>query len=270
MSLRLVLAYAAYRRWSLASFDVSSAYLYSPVKETVFVEPPLQFWPHLKGKALCLKKALYGMKQAGRCWWIFLSDILTWMGFTAIEVDQSLYIFRSGETFVAIWIHVDDGVVTSNSQAAMADFKQQLCAEVEIKWHDTVTRIVGLECAIGEGEVAIAQKRLTDDVLQAYPRTVIKTDLPLPILSETSLNTNNATVDGAAFHLVIGSLAYLVSGSRPDLAFTVNYLARHCMSPMAHHWGILDHLMGYLLKTRSYRLVLRRGDISLNLWSDAG
>ncbi|MBW0513894.1 hypothetical protein O181_053609, partial [Austropuccinia psidii MF-1] len=67
MSLRLTLTYAVCCLWPMASFDVSGAYLYSPVEETVFVEPPLQFWPHLKGKALRLKKALYGMKQAGRC-----------------------------------------------------------------------------------------------------------------------------------------------------------------------------------------------------------
>ncbi|MBW0558439.1 hypothetical protein O181_098154 [Austropuccinia psidii MF-1] len=65
MSLRLSLTYAVCCRWPMASFDVSGAYLFSPVEETVFVEPPLQLWPHLKGKALRLKKA-------GRCWWIFL------------------------------------------------------------------------------------------------------------------------------------------------------------------------------------------------------
>ncbi|MBW0478107.1 hypothetical protein O181_017822 [Austropuccinia psidii MF-1] len=264
MSLRLVLVYAAVLRWPLASFDVSGAYLYSPVKETVFIEP------HLKGKALRLKKALYGMKQAGRCWWIFLSGILTRMGFTAMEVDQSLYIFRSGETFVAIWIHVDDGLITSNSQVAIDDFKQHLCTEVEIKWHDTIAQIVGLECAFGEGEVAIAQRRLTNSVLEAYPRRIIKTDSPLPTLQTNSSNPDTAIVDETLFRSVIGSLAYLVSGSRPDLAFAVNYLARHSLSPTAHHWVVLDHLMGYLLKTRSYRLVLQPEGVSLNLWSDAG
>ncbi|MBW0508782.1 hypothetical protein O181_048497 [Austropuccinia psidii MF-1] len=182
MSLRLLLAYAVHRGWSMASFDVSGAYLYSPVEETVFVEPPLQFWPHLKGKVLRLKKALYGMKQAGRCWWLFLSDILSRMGFTAMEVDQSLYTFRSGEITIAIWIHVDDGVITSNSPAELLDFRQQLCAEVEIKWHDTVARIVGLECEVGEGEVTIPQQRLTDSIMEPYPRTIVETGSPLPTL----------------------------------------------------------------------------------------
>ncbi|MBW0534102.1 hypothetical protein O181_073817 [Austropuccinia psidii MF-1] len=52
MSLRLVLAHAMWISWTLLYFDVSGAYLYSPIKETVFLEPPTYFCPQLKGKAL--------------------------------------------------------------------------------------------------------------------------------------------------------------------------------------------------------------------------
>ncbi|MBW0509161.1 hypothetical protein O181_048876 [Austropuccinia psidii MF-1] len=52
MSLRLVLADAMCRNWTLSSFDISGTYLYSPVKETVFIEPPTFFCPQLKGKVL--------------------------------------------------------------------------------------------------------------------------------------------------------------------------------------------------------------------------
>ncbi|MBW0494048.1 hypothetical protein O181_033763 [Austropuccinia psidii MF-1] len=270
MSLRLVLAHAACSNWTVSSFDVSGAYLYSPVKETVFLEPPTYFCPNLKGKALRLKKALYGMRQAGRCWWIFLSDILTRMGFTAMEVNQSLYIFRSGEDTIAIWIHVDDGVVASNSPKAVLTFKQRLCAEVDIKWHDAISQIVGLECAFGEGEVTIAQRRLTKSILDSYSRPVVKSDCPLPVLPSTVEQRETGTLDPTPFRSVIGSLAYLVSGSRPDLAFAVNYLARHSMAPTKRHWEILDNVVGYLLKTQHHRLVLQPGDVSLNLCTDAG
>ncbi|MBW0467029.1 hypothetical protein O181_006744 [Austropuccinia psidii MF-1] len=120
------------------------------------------------------------MRQAGRCWWIFLSGILTWMGFSAMEVDQSLYIFCSGETIITIWVHVEDGVVTSNSATAMSDFKCQLCSKV------------------------------------------VKRDSPLPVLPQPSSAKKVDVLDMTAFRLVVGSLAYLISGSRPDLAFVVS------------------------------------------------
>ncbi|MBW0541636.1 hypothetical protein O181_081351 [Austropuccinia psidii MF-1] len=105
MSLHLVLAHAICNNWALSSFDVSGAYLYSPVKETVFIEPLTYFCLQLKGKAL------YVIRQVWRCWWILLSDILTQMGFAAMEVNPSLYIFHSGEDTIAIWIHVENGIV---------------------------------------------------------------------------------------------------------------------------------------------------------------
>ncbi|MBW0572379.1 hypothetical protein O181_112094 [Austropuccinia psidii MF-1] len=58
MSLRLVLAHALCSSWTLSSFNVSRAYLYSPLKEMVFIEPPTYFCPQLKGKALRIKNAL--------------------------------------------------------------------------------------------------------------------------------------------------------------------------------------------------------------------
>ncbi|MBW0460349.1 hypothetical protein O181_000064 [Austropuccinia psidii MF-1] len=213
MSLQLVLAHAACNQWTLVSFNVSGAYLHSLVKETVLVEPPIQFWPHLKGKVLCLKKTLYGMRQAGWCWWIFLSDILTQMGFAAIEVDQSLYVFSSVGTVIKIWIHVDDGSIASNSALAVADFKRWLCMEVDIKWHDMVSQIVGLECAFGKAEVAIAQKRLMASILEAYPWRIVKHDLPLPVLSMVNSALEGNLLVPTPFCSVIGSLAYLVSGS---------------------------------------------------------
>ncbi|MBW0490050.1 hypothetical protein O181_029765 [Austropuccinia psidii MF-1] len=165
------------------------------------------------------------MRQVARFWWIFLSDILTQMGFAAMEVNQSLYIFRSGGDTISIWIHVNDGVFALNSPNDVPDFKRQLCAEVDIKWHDTICQIVGLECAFGEGEVAITQKRLMKSILDAYPWQIVKSDCPLPVSPPTDVAVEGETLDATPFCLVIGSLAYLISGSHPYLAFTVNYLA---------------------------------------------
>ncbi|MBW0528878.1 hypothetical protein O181_068593 [Austropuccinia psidii MF-1] len=65
MSLHLVLATAILKNWWVASFNVSGAYFYSPVDETVLVEPLVTLLPELQGKVLHLNKALYGMQQAG-------------------------------------------------------------------------------------------------------------------------------------------------------------------------------------------------------------
>ncbi|MBW0509162.1 hypothetical protein O181_048877 [Austropuccinia psidii MF-1] len=192
------------------------------------------------------------------------------MGFAAMEDYQSLYIFRSGGDTITIWIHVDNGFVAPNLPNAVSDFKRQLCAEVDIKWHNTICQIVGLECEFGEGEVAIMQRRLTKSLLDMYPWCIVKSNCPLPVLPPTDVAVEGETLDATPFQSVIGSLAYLVGRSHPDLAFAVNYLAQHSMAPMKVHWCILDHVVGYLLKTQHHQLIMRPGKVSLNLWSETG
>ncbi|MBW0488631.1 hypothetical protein O181_028346 [Austropuccinia psidii MF-1] len=245
MFLHLVLATAVLKAWQVASFDMSGPYLYSQLT------------------ALSLKKALYGMRQAGRCWWKFFRHIAT-------EVYQLLYIFRSGMAVIAIWIHVDNGVVTLNSPNVILDFKMAIVSQFNIKWSNQLEKIVGLECVFGKGEVAITQWQWTDSILEAYPRQVVTHDLPLPVLPVGGSTPNMSPLDATPFQSVIGSLAYLVSGSRPDLTFAVNYLARHSMGPTQAHWDLLDHVVGYLQKTHDQGVHLCPRGASLNLWRNAG
>ncbi|MBW0499660.1 hypothetical protein O181_039375 [Austropuccinia psidii MF-1] len=267
---RLLLATACLQHWKVCSFNVSGAYLYSPVEETMLMEPPTHFIPSLEGKVLRLQKALYGMKQAGLCWWLHLLGILEGLGFMSCEVYLSLYVFQKDKAIIVIWIHVDNGVIASNSPAHIEEFRRALWDNFEIKWSDTMRQIVGLECTIGKGEVTLLQTRLTNDIIDTYPRKIFQHDSPLPPILKASPDEQGAVMEATPFRLVIGSLAYLVSGSWPDLAFSVNYLARHSMAPTETHWAMLDHLVGYLLKTQGHGITLHPGECSLNLWSDAG
>jgi hypothetical protein len=70
-TLHLLLSLASQHQYPTALFDISSAYLYSPIEEEVYFQPPIELFPEWKGKIMRLKKAMYGTKQAARCWWKF-------------------------------------------------------------------------------------------------------------------------------------------------------------------------------------------------------
>jgi hypothetical protein len=66
-TVRLVVAVATYKGWTMHQLDVKSAFLNGPLKEEVYVKQPPGF--EIKGqeqKVFKLKKALYGLKQAPR------------------------------------------------------------------------------------------------------------------------------------------------------------------------------------------------------------
>ena len=44
----------------------------------------------------------------------------------------------------------------------------------------------------------------------------------------------------------IGALLYLANNTRPDIAFSVNLLARYSAAPTQRHWKGIKHLLRYL------------------------
>nr|GEY04857.1 retrovirus-related Pol polyprotein from transposon TNT 1-94 [Tanacetum cinerariifolium] len=74
---RLFIAYAIHKSFTVYEMDVKTSFLYGPLKEEVYVNQPDGFVdPYHPDKVYPLKKALYGLKQAPRAWYDELSNFL--------------------------------------------------------------------------------------------------------------------------------------------------------------------------------------------------
>nr|GFB24662.1 Gag-Pol polyprotein [Tanacetum cinerariifolium] len=92
-AVRLFIAYAAHKSFTIYQMDVKTAFLYGPLKEEVYVNQPDGFIdPYHPDKVYRLKKALYGLKQAPRAWYDELSKFLLSKGFTKGSIDPTLFI----------------------------------------------------------------------------------------------------------------------------------------------------------------------------------
>ncbi|GJY33873.1 retrovirus-related pol polyprotein from transposon TNT 1-94 [Tanacetum coccineum] len=68
-ALRMFVAYAAHKNFTIYQMDVKTAFLNGPLKEEVFVRQPDGFVdPDFPNHGYRLKKALYGLKQAPNTW----------------------------------------------------------------------------------------------------------------------------------------------------------------------------------------------------------
>nr|GEY84385.1 retrovirus-related Pol polyprotein from transposon TNT 1-94 [Tanacetum cinerariifolium] len=92
-AIRIFLAYAAHKSFSVYQMDVTTAFLHGSLKEDVHVCQPEGFidvdHPSLVYK---LKKALYGLKQAPRAWYDELSTFLLQNHFFKGTIDPTLFI----------------------------------------------------------------------------------------------------------------------------------------------------------------------------------
>ncbi|WAQ84739.1 hypothetical protein PtA15_5A312 [Puccinia triticina] len=272
VSLRLLLTIAAKCNWPVYSFDFVAAYLHLPIDEEIWVRPP-EGLNVPKGYTCKLQKALYGTKQAARCWWKHLQKKLKDLGYTPSQFDSSLYILQHSSHKGAIWVHVDDGVVLGSSDKILRQLEKDLQDCLEIKWQSGVETIVGVEVTRGTGSFSLRQKKLIDKILEDHwdKKSLAKTPLPTNYSAETE-NPDGDPTQSSAYLSVVGGLSYLAVGTRPDIAFAVNYMARFSACPAPVHWKALRHVVNYLANTKDRFLQInpRDSDKPLKCYSDAG
>nr|GEZ22250.1 hypothetical protein [Tanacetum cinerariifolium] len=102
-AVRLFIAYAAHKSFTVYQIDVKRSFLYGPLKEEVYVNQPDGFVdPYHLDKVYRLKKALYGLEQAPRAWYDELSNILVSKGFSKVSIDPTLFITKHGEDILLV------------------------------------------------------------------------------------------------------------------------------------------------------------------------
>ncbi|MBW0538815.1 hypothetical protein O181_078530 [Austropuccinia psidii MF-1] len=219
-ALRMLFSIACQHAWPVFTFDVKVAFLHSLIDKPVYLWPPkgIKVPPH---SVLKLKKALYGTKQAAQCWWLHLKNILHRIGFTSNGKDASTYSYHSNEGSAILWIHVNDGALTGSSKDLLEKIRTQLNAHLQVKWD--------------------AESNITST-----------SPLPSPCVLESNACTNM----DKEYLRQIGMLLYIAQGSRPDISFAVNYLARFSMATDNSHWQALEHLIGYMRKTRDMGVII--------------
>ncbi|KAI7961043.1 hypothetical protein MJO28_001532 [Puccinia striiformis f. sp. tritici] len=240
-SLRLLFAMASRNSWLVASFDVKSAFLHSPIDCEVFIKPP-EGLDVPNGHVLRLKKALYRTKQAGRCWWLYLKQQLAEIDFFPNPEDQSTYTFKQGNEVAFLWIHVDDGMLTASSPQLLLRLQDRLSSLLDLKWDKVLASIIGIRVRETAGGFFLDQPMLIDKLLSLDPSN-ITTRTPL---ASSDLTSNPAVKMDIPYLSRIGSLLYLSQGTRPDITYAVNFLARFSMNPDDSHWKALNHLISYI------------------------
>ncbi|MBW0534030.1 hypothetical protein O181_073745 [Austropuccinia psidii MF-1] len=266
-ALRLLLTWAAKHNWLVHSFDFTAAYLNAPMDMEVWIKPPdgMNVPPNMGCQ---LKKALYGTRQAGRCWWEHLGSRLKALGFSKSAFDNSVYF--NFQNNAMMWIHVDDGVVIAQTRKDLDDLKRGVERSFLIKWKDGVENMIGMEIERQAAGFTLTQKRLIESIILKHWDGKRATATPLPAKSKVCTMTwNDQITDQKSFLSILGSLSYVANGTRPDISFAVNLLSRHAQAPGHQHWAMLQHLLGYLHQTQRQGLRLFPNDEEIAVSLDA-
>ena len=104
--------------------DVKSAFLNGELQEEVYVEQPQGFvLKGQDGKVLRLVKALYGLRQAPRAWYVKLDSSLLGLGFRRSDSEHAVYLRGEGARRLIVGVYVDDLVITGGVAGDIEEFK---------------------------------------------------------------------------------------------------------------------------------------------------
>ncbi|GKE57233.1 retrovirus-related pol polyprotein from transposon TNT 1-94 [Tanacetum coccineum] len=177
-AIRIFLAYAAHKSFTVFQMDVIIAFLHGTLKEDVYVCQPKGFIDadHLS-HVYKLKKALYGLKQAPRAWYDKLSMFLLQNHFLKGTIDPTLFIGSFDDDILVVHVYVDDIIFGSTHPS-----------------------------------IFINQSNYVLEILKKYGmESCDPVGTPMEIKDKLDLDQNGSLVDAMKYRSMISALMYLTS-----------------------------------------------------------
>lgn len=230
-AVRAVLANAAHQNWEIEHVDVKSAYLNAPLKETIYMKPPRGVLkPGQEGKVLRLLKGLYGLKQAGRGWYLEMTRVfLEELKFKRSAIDHSVYYRRSGDEHTIVAVATDDMAVASKRAEDAERFKSDIRKYWEITDHGPIKWFLGFEIKRNREArtISINQHAYIESMVEKFRLTNARpVSTPMEPGVQFSIDQCPSTINqssrmhGVPYSEAIGSVLWPVIVSRPDAAYS--------------------------------------------------
>lgn len=255
-TIRILFAVANQRRMQILQFDVKTAFLHGDLDETIYMEYP-DGLPNPKNKVCKLIKSLYGLKQAPRQWNKKFDDFLKRFNLQQSKIDKCMY-FNNDRTLL-IAIYVDDGLVASSDPKLLTNLVNYLRDQFELK-------VMECEAYLGF-QVSRDKENGTLFLHQSHYATKILEKFNMADCNPTSTpeEVKQTDTDGKElgpeypFKELVGSLLYLTTCTRPDIAHAVS-MASRTSKPTTEHWMRLKRILRYLKGTLNQGILFRWED----------
>ncbi|CAI7934406.1 unnamed protein product [Closterium sp. NIES-54] len=277
-TLRVLLHVATQRDYKLHSLDFSTAFLQGSLHEEIWLRRPPSFTGSFPtGTPWSLHRPVYGLRQAPREWHNTLRTTLAALGFVPSTADPSLFL-RTDTSLPPFYVlvYVDDLVF------ATADTEALTLVKSELQKRHTCTDLGELRSYLGlqitqdraRRTITLTQSHMVHQFLQRFDFQYSSPQLtPLSTSHSLSAPPSDESVEPSGpYPELVGCLMYLMTCTRPDLAYPLSLLARY-VAPDRHrkvHWDAAKRFLRYLCSTSGMGLVLGgRGPVVLTGHADA-
>eukprot|EP00607_Mallomonas_marina_P008932 CAMPEP_0182421592 /NCGR_PEP_ID=MMETSP1167-20130531/6995_1 /TAXON_ID=2988 /ORGANISM="Mallomonas Sp, Strain CCMP3275" /LENGTH=545 /DNA_ID=CAMNT_0024598843 /DNA_START=210 /DNA_END=1847 /DNA_ORIENTATION=+ len=268
-SVRLLLAIAAAKKMVLASADVKTAFLNSPIPpdQYIYMRRPVGLLDDQMPQIVRLRKCLYGLPMAPAAFRKHSDEALKGMGFTPTVSDPNVYIRQDiDRSYSYILVHVDDFLIVTPDEMERDIIFKQLHEVYDITMNKVVDQFLGLviERDIEGCSIKISQPGYIEDMIETYKiNCKYKPVTPMSDAERAPESESNPLLDAKqveVYQSKVGTLMFLANQSCPVISFAVNMHSRYSKGPRKEDMKTLDRILQYVATQPKDGIILKSAE----------
>lgn len=269
-TVRILLEISGAKGWELFQMDVHNAFLHGDLDDEVYMKLPPGFSASSPNKVCKLRKSLYGLRQAPRCWFAKLSSVLKDFGFKQNYSDYSLFTLKKGSSIVYVLVYVDDLIIGGNDSDLISKFKAYLNRTFHMKDLGILKYFLGIEVSRNKEGIYLSQQKYALDIIAECGLLGTKPiDTPMEQNQTLARDKGEFFSEPTKYRRLVGRLVYLTV-TKPDLSYAVHTLAQFLQKPRLRHWNAALRVVRYLKKGPGQGIFLSaHNDLTLSAYCDS-
>ena len=247
----------------LRSYDLSGAYLGTPLARPVFIRLPADAEDD-RGAILRCEKAIYGLRDSSAAFCRYLGEQVqsfrhNGFRFRQHNMEQCLYVYEDDQGNRMYFCHyVDDLAIASTCPK----LREELLAHINKTWKITdegvLQRFIGINFWRSDNGSSwhMSLAPYIDKMAKRFHiDPAARSDVPIDpgfVLTPSDLEEPPTPEMISEFRSLIGSIGFAATSVRFDIAYAVSVLSRHLARPCHKVINEAKRCIKYLLKTRDF------------------
>ena len=261
-AIRLALSMVLLHGWHAKQVDYVLAYPQAPAARPMFMNIPKGCeipGHHPKDWVFHVPRNIYGGKDSGRVWYLYLKSKLESIGFIRSKYDDCVF-YKGNAIYV---LYTDDSILVGPDQQELDNILEEIKSTgLDITSEDGIEDFLGVNIDHhSDGTIHLTQKRLIQSILDDLglnSPNVKCHSTPMASSKLLSRHPNSPAFDQSFdYRRVIGKLLFLEKSSRPDLTYAVHQCARFSHDPKVEHGNAVKRIGRYLKGTMDQGLIMK-------------
>lgn len=248
----MLISIAAIKDLEMHHWDVSTAFLNGRLNEEIYMSQPEGYAEKGKEHQVCrLHKAIYGLKQASRTWNEEIDKNMKDLGFKRSKLEPCIYYKISKSSIVISALYVDDFFHFFNDAEELKKVKDALNKKYKIKDLGETKDCLGVRITRNRkiGTIGIDQEEFIEQILDKFNMSECKpVGTPLEPKKKLIKPQDGEKIKSppVPYQNLVGSLMYLATWTRPDIAHAASMLSQFNTCYTEEHWQVAKRVLRYL------------------------